>query len=82
VQRFRKAAAPSGDALPVTELLRRIAEGLGGQYGWVNLNQIWSEMAGSVPEFEGMSPSAIGDDGMPIRSIRAPRVAGVGEEKA
>ncbi len=70
VQRFRKAMAPRGDALPVAELLQRIAAGLGAPFGWVNLNQIWKEMSETVPEFAGMSPAEIGDGGMPIRSLR------------
>jgi NADH-quinone oxidoreductase subunit G len=63
VQRFRKAMTPRGDALAVMELCRRIAGGLGKEFGWVNLNQIWKEMAVSVPEFGGMSPQTIGDHG-------------------
>lgn len=70
VQRFRKAMPPRGDALALTELLQRIAAGLGTPFGWVNLNQIWKEMSEAVPEFAGMSPDAIGDHGMPIRSLR------------
>jgi hypothetical protein len=66
----------------VAELLRRIAEGLGSPFGWVNLNQIWKEMSGAVAEFEGMSPAAIGDLGMPIRSLRVPQRAPGAEEKA
>jgi NADH-quinone oxidoreductase subunit G len=71
VQRFRKAMTPHGDALTVMELCRRIAAGLGKDFGWVNLNQIWKEMSAAVPEFEGMSPQALGDHGMNARSAGA-----------
>ncbi|MBD3163011.1 MAG: 2Fe-2S iron-sulfur cluster binding domain-containing protein [Candidatus Eisenbacteria bacterium] len=70
VQRFRKAKPALGDALTVMELLRRIAAGLGTEFGWVNLNHVWKEMAVEVPELEGMSPTALGDHGLPIRSVR------------
>ncbi|MDM7916630.1 MAG: hypothetical protein QUU85_15410, partial [Candidatus Eisenbacteria bacterium] len=75
VQLFRRSVTPRGDALTVMELLRRIAARLGVEFGWVNRNAIWAEMARAVPEFEGMSPSAIGDSGMLLASLR-PRAAG------
>jgi predicted molibdopterin-dependent oxidoreductase YjgC len=71
VQRFRKASPAKGDALTVMELLRRIAAGLGKDFGWTNLNHVWKDMSASVPDFAGMSPMTIGDLGMPIASARA-----------
>ena len=65
-----KAKPAVGDAIPVMELLTRIAKGLGHEFGWVNLNQIWKEMAEAVPEFSGINPSTVGDQGIMIRSLR------------
>lgn len=70
VQRFRKAMTPRGDAMSVPVLLERLAAAMGREFGWVNLNQTWSEMSRAVPEFEGMSPETIGDSGILIRSLR------------
>lgn len=76
VQRFRRAVVPHGDALTVMELLRRVAAGLGKEFGWTNLNHVWKEMSSTVAEFAGMSPAEIGDQGMAIASARAEAEAG------
>jgi NADH-quinone oxidoreductase subunit G len=76
VQRFRKAMTPHGDALAVMELCKRIAAGLGKEFGWVNLNQIWKEMAAEISEFAGMSPQTLGDQGMGARSAGSAGTAG------
>lgn len=81
VQRFRKAMTPRGDALSVPDLLRRLGAAMGREFGWVNLNQIWSEMSVAVAEFGGMDPAGIGDSGLLLRSLRrdpsgAPKVEG------
>ncbi len=70
VQRFRRAMTPRGDAMNVAETLRRVAAAMGREFGWVNLNEIWREMAAEVEELSGMSPEAIGDQGMLLRSLR------------
>jgi NADH-quinone oxidoreductase subunit G len=70
VQRFRKGVTPHGDALSVMELWKRIASQLGVEFGWVSVNHVWKEMAETVPDFEGMSPSAIGDSGMLLKRSR------------
>ena len=65
VQRFRRGMPARGDALTVADLLARVAAAMEHpEFGWVNLNQIWKEMAGAVPAFAGMSPETIGDEGM------------------
>lgn len=68
VQRFRRGTPARGDALTVAELCARIAAAMGrSDFGWVNLNQIWKEMAETIPAFSGISPEAIGDSGIEVR---------------
>jgi NADH-quinone oxidoreductase subunit G len=65
VQRFRRGTPARGDAMTVAEVLARVASAMGKRgFGWVNLNQIWREMAESIPAFAGLSPEAIGDQGI------------------
>jgi len=75
VQRFRRGMTPRGDALPVMEILRRVGASSGHDFGWVNLNAIWKEMARTVPGLAGLSPAAIGDQGIemgPAGGLNAP----------
>ncbi len=71
VQRFRRAMPARGEARTVTELLSLIAGRLGTEFGWASHGQIWKEMGSTYPEFAGITPSVLGDDGMLIRSLRS-----------
>ncbi len=74
VQRFRRGLPARGDALSVADLLPRIASAMGKRdFGWTNLNQIWREMAESVPAFAGLSPETIGELGVETGATRTTR---------
>ncbi len=79
VQRFRRAMPPRGDAMTVTELLRRISARMGTDLGLAGLNATWQEMGATIAEFEGINPGSLGDGGLLIRSGH--EAAGTSAEK-
>ena len=70
----------AGYSLTVTELLGMISKRLGAELGWASQKQIWEEMGTTTPELAGITPSALGDVGMLIRSLREPAGATAKED--
>lgn len=70
VQRFRRAIDARGEARTVIELIDLLAEKLGAEAIRKTGKQIWEEMGKANPEFSGITPAALGDSGMLIRSQR------------
>jgi NADH-quinone oxidoreductase subunit G len=63
LQRFRRGLVPQGDALWAPELLRRLAAAVGCEFGWVNLNQLWSDLSTREPGFVGVDVTRLGATG-------------------
>jgi NADH-quinone oxidoreductase subunit G len=59
VQRFRRGVVPRGDALWGPECLRRIAAAAGVEFGWLNLNQLWRDLASREPRLADIDVTAL-----------------------
>ncbi len=66
LQRFHRATTPRGDAIWAPELYRRIAAAAGGSFGWVNLNQLWRDLAAAEPAFQGVDVTSLGKSGVTV----------------
>ncbi|MDB6131231.1 MAG: molybdopterin-dependent oxidoreductase iron-sulfur protein [Verrucomicrobiales bacterium] len=63
VQKFMKALEPRDDARPEWEFLHELVYNVTGQNGFVSMEGLFNEMARSVPGFEGLTWSGLGDGG-------------------
>ncbi len=63
VQRFRKAFTPRGDALWGPNLLARIAEFTGDEFGWNGPKDLWQELTSNEPTFANLEYAQVGDEG-------------------
>ncbi len=63
VQRVLPALEPFGQTIPLADLLRHLAVRLGVTLIDGSPEEIWIELAGSVPSYAGMTYEAIGELG-------------------
>jgi NADH-quinone oxidoreductase subunit G len=68
VQRVRQVLEPRGASLPLAEILRRLAAKLGVSLDAVTAEEIWAEIARTVPAFGELSYETIGDAGERMRA--------------
>jgi NADH-quinone oxidoreductase subunit G len=66
VQRFMKAIEPRGDARPEWEFLGELLSRVTGRGGFTSLEALFSQMAGEVPAFRGLTWAALGDTGVTV----------------
>ncbi len=66
LQRLNQAIDPPGQAMDLWEILRDLAQALGGSNGVYLLEDVFKLMAGTIKEFEGLSLGKIGDQGLPL----------------
>jgi len=63
VQRLRPALEPFAQTIPLADILRRIARLLGLAATEGTPEEVWNEVAQSVPGYAGMTYDSIGDLG-------------------
>ena len=66
LQRLNKAHQGPGQTLEVWEILRDLVLAIGGGNGIYLVEDVFKEMAGEIKEFEGLTLSKIGDQGVPL----------------
>ena len=66
LQRLNKAVDPPGKILSVGELLEKVAAQLGRSFPFLSLEEIWREIAGSCPGYEGIAWEAIPPHGIQL----------------
>jgi len=64
VQRIRQAVAPKGDARAEWQILKRLSKLLGLAIPYVEVEDIFNDLAREVPSFAGMSYEGIGASGL------------------
>jgi predicted molibdopterin-dependent oxidoreductase YjgC len=63
VQRLRPALEPFGQTIPLADILRRVAHLLGLALTEGAPEEVWNDVARSVPGYAGMTYDSIGDLG-------------------
>ena len=66
IQRLNKAIEPIGDSRADTEILRALLQECGGTVGAASPMELLAELATRVPELEGVTWAAIGNQGLPV----------------
>ncbi|MBI3988680.1 MAG: molybdopterin-dependent oxidoreductase [candidate division NC10 bacterium] len=66
LQRLNKAVDPPGKILSIGELLEKVAAHLGPSFPFLSLEEIWQEIAGSCPGYEGITWEAIPPQGIQL----------------
>ena len=69
LQRLNRAVRPPGQARDDWEILRDLIQECSGQNGIYTIEEVFAQMAQSVPQFAGLSLSKIGDLGTQIMEI-------------
>ncbi len=63
IQRVVPALEPFGGTIPLADILQRLARHLGVPLTCGSPDEVWNELAGSIPSYAGMTYEAIGDLG-------------------
>jgi NADH-quinone oxidoreductase subunit G len=71
LQRLNRAIQSPGNAREDWEILRDLIQQLTGANGVYLIEDVFKQMAESVPQFQGLSLSKIGDHGVPLVGIVA-----------
>ncbi len=66
LQRLNKASGNPGQAMALWEILRDLIQALSGSNGLYLVEDVFKLMAGSIKEFEGLTLSKIGDQGVAL----------------
>lgn len=70
VQRLRPALEPFAQTIPLADILRRIARLLGLAATEGTPEEVWNEVAQSVPGYAGMTYDSIGDLGEQVAAVQ------------
>ena len=66
LQRLNRAVRSPGNATDTWEILRDLVSALGGGNGLHLIEDVFKKLVEEVPEFEGLTLSRIGDQGVPV----------------
>ena len=66
LQRLNRAVRSPGDARDDWEILRDLSQAISGSNGIYTIEDVFKQMAGSIPEFDGLSLSKIGELGLKL----------------
>jgi len=66
LQRLNKCIEGPGQTLEAWEIVRDLIQALGGGNGIYAATELFAQLAGEVPEFEGITFGQIGDLGLPL----------------
>lgn len=66
LQRLNAAVDPPGDVREDWEVLRDLTVAAGGPNGLYRFEDVFRELAATVPQFSGIAFAAIGDEGVPL----------------
>src|SRR5205823_7467287 len=66
LQRLNRAVRPPGEARDDWEILRDLGQGITGSNGIYTIEDVFKQMADSVPQLNGLSLSKIGDLGLKL----------------
>ncbi len=69
LQRLNRAVPPPGEARDDWEILRDLLQASSGQNGIYTIEEVFAQIAQSVPQFNGLSLSKIGDLGLHVTDI-------------
>ncbi len=64
VQRLRRAITPRGDARPDWQILALLEKRLAGSFNYDSAEDIFKEIAGTLPAYKGMSYARLGTQGV------------------
>lgn len=71
LQRLNRAVRPPGQARDDWEILRDLIQALTGSNGIFSIEDVFRQMADSIPQFSGLSLAKIGDGGVRISPLAA-----------
>jgi NADH-quinone oxidoreductase subunit G len=74
-QRVRRCLTPRAASLPCWQILALVLERLGARAAYASAAEVLREVAGSVPAFEGVTWTALGAEGLPLRLGAEPEAA-------
>jgi len=66
LQRLNRAVRPPGEARDDWEILRDLSHAIAGRNGIYTIEDVFKQMADSIPQFNGLSLSKIGDVGLKL----------------
>ncbi|MEX2579032.1 MAG: molybdopterin-dependent oxidoreductase [Verrucomicrobiales bacterium] len=66
LQRLNKAVDGPGQTLEPWEIVRDLVQATGGENGVYTAADIFAQLAGEIPEFEGLTWGGVGDLGLPL----------------
>ncbi len=69
LQRLNRAILPPGEARDDWEILRDLIQEYSGQNGIYTIEEVFAQIAQSVPEFQGLNLGKIGDLGTQLLQV-------------
>ena len=66
LQRLNRAVDGPGQTLEPWEIIRDLIQAMGGGNGIYLIEDLFKQMAGEIPEFEGLTLSKVGSQGLPL----------------
>ncbi len=69
VQKINRAVSPLGDSMPAWSIVSMLARSLGFTYGYESAEEIFTQLAQHIVQFQGLTYETIGTSGARIASV-------------